>query len=353
MRMMGVLLDLTPPATVTDPLSHTTTFGYDPKGNPTTITNALNKITTITVNGQGQPLTIKDPLNNQTTFTYELGDLISVKDPLNRETKRMLDAAGRLRSIINPLGQKTIYTPDALDRITQLTDVSNGVEDFDADVEYLHIGGTLPFGGWEHAQPYFAAGLGATRFSASIPDADDSTRFSGSMAFGLEIPLAEHAAMTFAVSGAVALMLQQNPGLTPPLIKAILQYTAEQRPGYNALRQGAGFLNTLGAVRLSRYFHNAQKGDAYPNMRTWSRHILWGNNRVRGGVLTPGGTAWGLNIVWGDALTPAGQNIVWGENCDNAACDNIVWGNNIVWGESDADDNIVWRTTWTSQDRFN
>ena len=35
---------------VTGPLSHTTTFGYDTKGNLTTITNALNKTTTITVN---------------------------------------------------------------------------------------------------------------------------------------------------------------------------------------------------------------------------------------------------------------------------------------------------------------
>lgn len=119
-------------ATVTDPLGagHTTTFGYDAKGNLKTITNALGKITNVTVNTQGQPLTIKDPLNNQTTFTYELGDLISVKDPLNRETKRMLDAAGRLRTVINPLGQKTIYTPDALDRITQLTDAINGVTQF-------------------------------------------------------------------------------------------------------------------------------------------------------------------------------------------------------------------------------
>jgi RHS repeat-associated protein len=122
-------------ATVTDPLGvgHTTTFGYDAKGNLKTITNALGKITNIDVNTQGQPITIKDPLNNQTTFTYELGDLIAVKDPLNRETKRMLDAAGRLRSIINPLGQKTIYTPDALDRITQLTDAINGVTQFGYD----------------------------------------------------------------------------------------------------------------------------------------------------------------------------------------------------------------------------
>ena len=113
-------------ATVTDPLSHTTTFGYDAKGNLTTITNALSKTTTLTVNAQGQPLTITDPLSNVTTFTYEVGDLVKVKDPLNRETQRILDAAGRLRNFINPLGQKTLYTPDALDRITQLTDAING-----------------------------------------------------------------------------------------------------------------------------------------------------------------------------------------------------------------------------------
>ena len=83
----------------------------------------------------------------------------------------------------------------------QATNVDDGVDDFDADIEYLHIGGTLPFGGWEHAQPYFAAGIGATRFSASIPDADDNTRFSGSMAFGLEIPLATHAAIRLEARG--------------------------------------------------------------------------------------------------------------------------------------------------------
>jgi len=147
------------------------------------------------------------------------------------------------------------------------------------------------------------------------------------------------------VSGTVALMLEANPNLTPNTVKAILQFTAQVYNGYNYLTQGAGFLNTLGAVRLSRFFAVGDKGDHYPNMKAWSRHIFWGNRRVSGGVLTPGGTAWGQNIVWGDALTPTGQNIVWGENCADAACDNIVWGNNIVWGESDPTDNVVWGNT--------
>ena len=45
----------------------------------------------------------------------------------------MLNATGRLRSVINPLGQKTVYTPDALDRISQLTDAINGVTQFGYD----------------------------------------------------------------------------------------------------------------------------------------------------------------------------------------------------------------------------
>ena len=54
------------------------------------------------------------------------------------------------------------------------------------------------------------------------------------------------------VAGATALMLQANPGLTPPLIKAILQYTAQPLPGYDLVEQGAGELNIEGAVRLAK-----------------------------------------------------------------------------------------------------
>ena len=65
---------------------------------------------------------------------------------------------------------------------------------------------SLPFGGWEHAQPYFAAGLGATRFSASGADTDDRTDFSGSAALGLEIPLAKHAAIRLEGRGYLTLV---------------------------------------------------------------------------------------------------------------------------------------------------
>jgi subtilisin family serine protease len=53
------------------------------------------------------------------------------------------------------------------------------------------------------------------------------------------------------VSGTVALMLQANPGLTPPLVKAILQYTAEALPNQNLMQQGAGLVNVVGALQLA------------------------------------------------------------------------------------------------------
>lgn len=43
-----------------------------------------------------------------------------------------------------------------------------------------------------------------------------------------------------AVAGAAAVLLQVNPGLTPPLVKAILQYTAQPLPDANLLQQGPG-----------------------------------------------------------------------------------------------------------------
>lgn len=79
--------------------------------------------------------------------------------------------------------------------------VEDALARYDVDIEYLHLGGTIPIGDHERAQPYFAAGLGGTRFSSSEPGAKDKTRFSGSIAFGVAVPLAEHAAFRFEARG--------------------------------------------------------------------------------------------------------------------------------------------------------
>jgi serine protease AprX len=149
------------------------------------------------------------------------------------------------------------------------------------------------------------------------------------------------------VTGTVALMMQANPALTPNLVKAILQYTAEHKSRYDDLTQGAGFLNARGAVQLAKSFPNgADYSVADPT--AWNKHINWGNHRIGGGMLRPDANAWGANVIWGSSTTDEGNTIVWGTTCGDKACDNTVWNTSpeedtVVWGTSD-DNNIVWGT---------
>src|SRR5262245_31373125 len=147
------------------------------------------------------------------------------------------------------------------------------------------------------------------------------------------------------VAGTVALMVQANPALTPNAVKAILQYTAQEYPDVNALTQGAGFLNAIGAVRLAKFYAAAQPGDTVPTQAMWSKHLIWGNHLLRGGLPVPSANAFALGTNWGAAQADD-DNTVWSTMCGD--CDNIVWGtyndDNIVWGTG-GDDNIVWGTS--------
>jgi hypothetical protein len=151
------------------------------------------------------------------------------------------------------------------------------------------------------------------------------------------------------VTGTIALMLEANPSLTPNLVKAILQYTAENKR-FRPLAQGAGFLNARGAVELSRSFaagrslSRSRLGDPSP----WSGAIVWGNRRLSRGQLLPGASAWRSDVMWGSANTPDGRNVAWGAECSVARCDDYVWGTaaqSPVNGTTVlADENITWGT---------
>jgi subtilisin family serine protease len=157
------------------------------------------------------------------------------------------------------------------------------------------------------------------------------------------------------VTGAVALMLEANPKLTPNLVKGILQYTAQSYPEYNPLQQGTGFLDVLSAVRLSLFYAQNRPGSQMPVRESWSQSLLWGTHLLSGGYINPRANAWAVTTTWGADALMDDDNIVWGTSCDD--CDNIVWGtndadgDNIVWG-TDADDNIVWGTIHGDDDNI-
>jgi serine protease AprX len=144
------------------------------------------------------------------------------------------------------------------------------------------------------------------------------------------------------VTGAVALMLQANPALTPNQIKAILQYTAQVYPGYDRLTQGVGFLNAKGAVELARFFAGPSTA-AYPTSADWSAQLIWGNRLFQGGRLTTAANAWPTNVTWGDSNTSSGQTVEWGVICPTANC-YTGGGTWIPWGTTASAQNIVWGT---------
>jgi len=143
------------------------------------------------------------------------------------------------------------------------------------------------------------------------------------------------------VAGTVALMLDANPHLTPLAVKGILQLTAERRVGYDALTQGAGFLDAFEAVTYAAALARPGRQDAQEARTSPARDALASKDACGGDwcVDVLGGAADGGNIVWG---TGDGENIVWGTAAGEG---NIVWGTsegeNIVWG-TDQRGSVVW-----------
>jgi serine protease AprX len=166
--------------------------------------------------------------------------------------------------------------------------------------------------------------------SSTLFGANPSSRLWGAARSGSEpyLSLTGTSMAAPVVAGAIALMLEANPALTPNAVKAILEYTAEARQGYNHLTQGAGFLNARGAVELARAFAGTTLAPELSNDPVrWSRHIIWGNRLLSGGMLGARANAWTLGVTWGDARTPAGDAVAWGASCrtDNPACEQVPW----------------------------
>jgi serine protease AprX len=163
------------------------------------------------------------------------------------------------------------------------------------------------------------------------------------------------------VSGTIALMLQANPALTPNLVKAILEYTAESHSDYDELTQGAGFLNARGAVELAAAMASGaalDDGAVQDDPTPWSRHVIWGNQLVSGVAVAA--AAWSTDVTWGApaahsaSASSADANIVWGSSTDVDADPSTALGTgNIVWGSNALDpaDDVVWNPVIRRQSR--
>jgi len=157
---------------------------------------------------------------------------------------------------------------------------------------------------------------------------------------------------TPAVSGAVALLLDQNAALTPDQIKARLMKTAYKNfPSsttafdattgqsytsyYDLFTVGAGYLDLAAALNSTDLAPAATASALSPsavyNPATGTVTLVNGSSVV-----------WGTSVVWGSSVV-WGNSVVWGTNVNGSS---VVWGTSVVWGSSVMSGfSVVWGTT--------
>jgi subtilisin family serine protease len=137
------------------------------------------------------------------------------------------------------------------------------------------------------------------------------------------------------VAGAVALMLQQNPSMTPNTVKATLMFTAEHRTA-SPLAVGAGYINIAGAVNMAANINTSVAPGQY-----WILNNGLGLNYVN--VIGGSPATWGQTLVWDDTMY-SGSELLYNTG---AWSGSMVWGSTIVW---DTAETIVWEEAMSATD---
>ena len=123
-------------ASVTDPLGHAISFGYDANGRRTTVTDALNHATTTAYDLQGRVARLTRHDGTYTTIEYDKsGRRSKVIDPLGRPKSFTYDAYGRLASTIDATGGVTRYSYDLMGRLTSVIDAKDQATAFEYNVD--------------------------------------------------------------------------------------------------------------------------------------------------------------------------------------------------------------------------
>src|SRR5580700_6651702 len=170
---------------------------------------------------------------------------------------------------------------------------------------------------------------------------------------------------TPAVSGAVALLLQQNNALTPDQVKARLMKTTYKllptstvawvahlsqnfTSTYDLLSVGSGLLNlqtaiantdlapaTVGAALSPSVTYNSSNGtislvngnsSVSVNSVVWGSSVVWGNSVVWGSNVTGSSVVWGSSLPWNSNLLSA-FSVVWGSSTGTGTqATSVVWG---------------------------
>jgi serine protease AprX len=149
------------------------------------------------------------------------------------------------------------------------------------------------------------------------------------------------------VAGAAALLIEQNPGLTPDQVKARLMKTAQKsmvqfataldritQKSFNLQSDifavGAGYLDVQAAL------YNTD----LTSLPALSAIAVYNNSTHKTTITRTFLTSWGSSVIWGDSLL-YGVIVFQGSDSDGFS---VLWGDSVIWGLDDGGDgfSVIW-----------
>jgi serine protease AprX len=159
------------------------------------------------------------------------------------------------------------------------------------------------------------------------------------------------------VSGAVALLLEKDPTLTPDLVKARLMKTAYKTfpvtsayydagtqitytSQYDIFTVGAGYLDIAAALsNVERPSGLALSPTAVYDTSTQTASLAYAQSVIWGGTVT-----WGSSVIWGGNVN-SGSTIIWGGSANWSSSTSsgftVIWGGTSPFAASTSDTSTV------------
>jgi RHS repeat-associated protein len=162
-------------------VNFTTTFGFDPNGNPTTVTDPKTKTTTTAYDALNRPTQITDAIAGLTTLAYDArGQLTQFKAPNNAQTNFTVDGLGNVSTETSADRGNLTATHDAAGNLLTLSDARGVVKSQTWDALNRMLSVSFPVTG-ENRTYTWDAGTGCTNGIGrlcQVTDNGGSTRFA-------------------------------------------------------------------------------------------------------------------------------------------------------------------------------
>jgi serine protease AprX len=196
---------------------------------------------------------------------------------------------------------------------------------------------------------------------------------------------------TAVTAGVVALMIQQDPSLTPDEIKCRLMSSASQAKkqngelAFSVFAQGAGLINASAAINttvvgcansglniandinLRSHYFGPAKFDERSSEFTLGENkkaangVIWNNDIVKSDEKSAIGVIWNNDIVksangviWNNDIVKSANGVIWNNDIvksDKKVANGVIWNNDIVKSDKKVANGVIWNNDIVKSDK--